>query len=271
VKLPSWLATPKGDPAGTGMTITEHLAELRVRIIRVLLAVVLATVVVLSFYDWVLDLMLQPYRNLCDRKGPDFCQADLFALGPLEGFSARVRISLWGGLALALPVILWQIWRFVVPALHAREKRYAIPFIFSTVALFAVGAFLAYWTLDKALEFLISWSGTDVRQAFQISRYASLVVLMVVAFGIGFEIPVLLVFLQLVGVVTSRQLIKQWRVAVLGVFVLAAVITPSGDPVSLMALALPMLVLFFVAVAVGHLATRSRRRAARVGATRDGS
>lgn len=264
MKLPSWLVTPKGDPTGTGMTVTEHLAELRVRIIRVLLAVVLATVLMLSFYDRVLDLMLRPYRNLCERRGADFCQADLFALGPLEGFSARVRISLWGGLVLALPVILWQIWRFVVPALHAKEKRYAIPFMFSTIALFCLGAFLAYWTLDKALEFLISWSGSDVQQAFQISRYVSLVVLMVVAFGIGFEIPVLLVFLQLVGVITPRQLIRQWRFAIMGVFVLAAVITPSGDPVSLMALALPMMVLFFAAIGVGFLATRSRRRRERL-------
>lgn len=242
------------------MTITEHLAELRVRIIRALLAVVLATVVMLAAYDWVLEQMLRPYRNLCERKGSDFCQADLFALGPLEGFTSRIRISLWGGLVLAFPVILWQIWRFVVPALHAREKRYAIPFIVSTVALFLLGGFLAYWTLDKALEFLISWSGSDVQQAFQISRYVSLVVLMVVAFGVGFEIPVFLVFLQLVGVVTPGQLLRQWRFAVMGVFVLAAVITPSGDPVSLLALALPMMVLFFVAVGVGHLVTRSRRR-----------
>ena len=264
MKLPSWLATPKGDPAGEGMTITEHLAELRVRIIRALLAVVLATVVMLAAYDWVLGQMLRPYRNLCDRKGPEFCQPDLFALGPLEGFTSRIRISLWGGLVLALPVILWQIWRFVVPALHAREKRYAIPFIVSTVVLFLFGGFLAFWTLDKALEFLIAWSGSDVQQAFQISRYVSLVVLMVLAFGVGFEIPVLLVFLQLVGVVTPRQLMRQWRFAIMGVFVLAAVITPSGDPVSLMALALPMMVLFFVAVGVGYLITRSRRRQERL-------
>ena len=260
MKLPPWLATPKADAAGEGMTITDHLAELRVRIIRALLAVVLATVVMLASYDWVLGQILRPYRNLCERKGPDFCQADLFALGPLEGFTSRIRISLWGGLVLAFPVVLWQIWRFVVPALHAREKRYAIPFILSTIVLFLFGGFLAFWTLDKALEFLISWSGSDVQQAFQISRYVSLVVLMVLAFGIGFEIPVLLVFLQLVGVVTPGQLLRQWRFAIMGGFVLAAVITPSGDPVSLMALALPMMVLFFVAVAVGHLATRSRRR-----------
>lgn len=243
------------------MTITEHLAELRVRIIRALLAVVLATVVMLAFYETVLDLMLQPYENLCARKGADFCEAGLVALGPLEGFSARVRISLWGGAVLSLPVILWQVWRFIVPALHQREKKYAIPFIFSTVAMFILGGVLAFWTLDKALEFLIAWSGSQVEQAFQVSRYVSLVVLMVVAFGIGFEIPVLLVFLQLVGVLTPRQLLKQWRIAIMVVFVLAAVITPSGDPVSLMMLSVPMIILFFIAVGVGHLATRRRRPA----------
>lgn len=258
MKLPAWLASPKGDPSTESMTITEHLAELRVRIIRSLLAVVLASVLMLAFYENVLGVMLRPYENLCDRKGADFCEAGLVALGPLEGFSARVRISLWGGLVLSMPVILWQIWRFIVPALHQREKRYAIPFIFSTVAMFVLGGVLAFWTLDKALEFLISWSGSQVEQSFQISRYVSLVVLMVVAFGIGFEIPVLLVFLQLVGVLTPRQLLKQWRIAILAVFVLAAVITPSGDPVSLMMLSVPMILLFFVAVGVGHLTTRRR-------------
>lgn len=258
MKLPAWLASPKGDPSTESMTITEHLAELRVRIIRSLLAVVLASVLMLAFYENVLGVMLRPYENLCARKGADFCEAGLVALGPLEGFSARVRISLWGGLVLSMPVILWQIWRFIVPALHQREKRYAIPFIFSTVAMFVLGGVLAFWTLDKALEFLISWSGSQVEQSFQISRYVSLVVLMVVAFGIGFEIPVLLVFLQLVGVLTPRQLLKQWRIAILAVFVLAAVITPSGDPVSLLMLSVPMILLFFVAVGVGHLTTRRR-------------
>ena len=98
-----------------------------------------------------------------------------------------------------MPVILWQIWRFIVPALHAKEKRYAIPFILSSVALFVLGGLLAYLTLEKALEFLIAWSGDDVSALFQVSKYVSLVGLMVAAFGIGFQFPVLLVFLQLVG------------------------------------------------------------------------
>jgi sec-independent protein translocase protein TatC len=171
-----------------------------------------------------------------------------------------MRISGYGGLILALPVVMWQIWRFVVPALSSREKKYSIPFILSSVVLFLFGGALAYWTLDKALEFLISWSGEGVEQTYQISRYISLVALMVLAFGIGFLLPVLIVFLQLVNVITPQALIKQWRISFMVVFVLAAVITPSGDPISMLALAIPMSILFLVAVAIGFLAQRKRRK-----------
>lgn len=259
MRLPGWLSTKSSD-RNEQMTLTEHLAELRARIIRAMLAVSIGVVLILAFYDPVLRFLLRPYRNLCERREPGFCEANLFALGPLEGFSARLRIAMWGGLLLAMPVILWQIWRFIVPALHPKEKRYAIPFILTSVFLFALGGTLAYLIIDRALEFLISWSGTEVQEAFQITRYVSLVGLMVAAFGVGFLLPVLLVFLQLVGIVTPSQLIKQWRVVIMLVFVLAALITPSGDPVSLMLLAVPMCMLFFVAVGIGFGVERRRRK-----------
>jgi sec-independent protein translocase protein TatC len=212
----------------------------------------------LTVYNPVKNFLTQPYKNLCSAR-PDFkCDGSLFSLGPLDGFSARMRICLYGGVVLALPVILWQIWRFIVPALSKKEKRYAVPFIVSSIVLFAVGCSLAYWTLDKALEFLISWSGTDVSQAYQVTKYISLVVLMMLAFGVGFLSPVLLVFLQLVSVVTPRALIKQWRYAIMGIFVAAAVITPSGDPVSMLALAVPLSVLYLLSALVGWLLVRRR-------------
>jgi sec-independent protein translocase protein TatC len=169
-----------------------------------------------------------------------------------------MRICLYGGVVLALPVILWQIWRFIVPALSKKEKRYAVPFIVSSIVLFAVGCSLAYWTLDKALEFLISWSGTDVSQAYQVTKYINLVVMMMLAFGVGFLSPVLLVFLQLVSAVTPKTLIKQWRYAIMGIFVASAAITPSGDPISLLALAIPLTILYLIAVLIGWLLTRRR-------------
>jgi sec-independent protein translocase protein TatC len=252
---------PDRTPDAT-MTLTEHLGELRQRIIRAGLAVLVGMIAIMAFYDRVLQFLLEPYDRLC-RADADFCglaaldgTPSLVITDPVEGLSTRVRIAMYGGLLIALPVIMWQIWRFVVPALKANEKKYAIPFILSSVTLFLLGCVLAYLTLEKALEFLIAWAGQDVQSLFQVSKYIRLVTLMAFAFGVGFQFPVLLVFLQLVGVITPQQLLGAWRYAILGIVVLAAVITPSGDPISLTALAAPMLVLYFIAVGIGLIAQR---------------
>jgi sec-independent protein translocase protein TatC len=240
------------------MSLIEHLAELRMRLIRSILAVALGAAGVLAFYDPVLKFLTKPYRDLCASR-PDFeCDGSLFALGPLDGLSARMKIAGYGGLIMALPVLLWQIWRFIVPALNKKEKQYTIPFIASALLLFSLGCSIAYWTLSKALQFLISWSGTEVNQAFQITKYISLVTLMVLAFGVGFLSPLLIVFLQLVGVLTPRTLIKQWRYAIVIIFFMAAIITPSGDPITLLALGLPLTVMYFIAILIGFLVIRRR-------------
>jgi sec-independent protein translocase protein TatC len=218
-------------------------------------------VIVFAFYDPILEFLRQPYINLCRRNTELEGQADLFSLGPLEGFNTRLRVSLYGGVVLALPVLLWQIWRFIVPALHAKEKRYAVPFILSSVVLFALGGYIAYWTLDKALEFLIGYSGQDVQQTYQVAKYISLVGLMVAAFGVGFEFPVLLVFLQLVGVLTPQTLLRGWRYALMIIFVIAAVITPSGDPISMLALAVPMSIFYLISIVIGVIFQRRKRAA----------
>jgi sec-independent protein translocase protein TatC len=245
------------------MTLTEHLSELRSRIIRSLLAVVVGIIVFLTFYDQVLDFLRRPYERLCDRKPGLVCELQF--IGPLEGFTTRLSICTYGGIVLALPVIMWQIWRFIVPALHKKEKRYAVPFIFCSVALFILGAAVAYWTLTPALDFLISWSGSGVKANFQVSKYVSLVGLMIAVFGITFEFPVLLVFLQMVGVVTPQTLLKQWRYSTVIIFVIAAVITPSGDPYSMMALAIPMTLFYVVSIVIG-LIFQKRKRAAEAAA-----
>ena len=256
-------ATATESPLDT-MTLTEHLAELRTRIIRSALAVTIGAVLIIVFYDQVYDFLLGPYRDLCKSKPEDFCLGDgeLYAFSPTEGFSARLRIGMYGGIIAALPVIMWQIWRFVVPALEAKEKKYAVPFVLSSVILFSAGGVMAYFTIGRALEFLISWSGGDVNQAFAIDKYVGLFGLMIFAFGIGFLLPVLLVFLQLVNAVTPRTLLLGWRYAIVAIFVLAAVITPSGDPITLMMLAGPMIGMYFIAVLIGYGVARRRRAAA---------
>lgn len=256
-------------PDGGQMTLFEHLAELRMRIIRAGLAVTLGIVVVVAFYNQVLRWLTRPYLKLCERQPEGFCgesydpdtgELQLFFLDPVEGLATRFRVAFYGGLVLALPVVLWQLWKFVVPALHKHEKKYALGFVFSSVVLFGLGGFIAFTTLERALEFLISWAGEDTAPVFQVERYIRLVTLMVVAFGIGFTVPVLLVFLQLIGVVQPRTLLGGWRYAIVGTFVIAAAITPSGDPISLLALSVPMILLYFGAILIGWLDHRRKRR-----------
>ena len=252
------------------MSLTEHLAELRMRIIRSGLAVLIGSILVVAFYNTVLGWLLGPYAKLCQRKDPSYCgrsydedtgQVVLFALDPVEGFATRLKIGFYGGIIIALPVLLWQLWKFIVPALHKNEKRYAMGFVSSSILLFFAGGAIAFTTLERALEFLISWAGTDVDPTFQVQAYVRLVTLMVVAFGVGFTIPVLLVFLQLIGIVKPQTLLGGWRYAIVGIFFVAAAITPSGDPISLMALSVPMVVLYFVAILIGRYVQRRRERA----------
>ena len=248
--------------AGAVMPMLEHLRELRTRIVRSALAVAAGTLIFLVFYGWFKDILTKPYVDICRTNADLECDGSLYSLGPLDGFSARVRISVYGGILLSLPVIMWQIWRFIVPALESKERRYAVPFLLSSGLLFVAGCALGYWTLGQALEFLIAWAGDDVTEAYRINDYVNLVALMMLAFGVGFLSPVLIVFLQLVGVVSPRTLLRKWRHAVMGIFVLAAVITPSGDPVTLLALAVPLTIMYLVAVLVGWTVLKRRTRTA---------
>jgi sec-independent protein translocase protein TatC len=240
------------------MTLTEHLAELRVRIIRSALAVAIGMVLIIAFYDQVLDFLLQPYVDLCTSKPQDFCDPELFIFSPTEGLATRVRVGLYGGIVVALPVILWQVWRFIVPALNTKEKKWAIPIILMSVVLFVTGGALAYFTIGRALDFLIGWAGEGVGQVFSVQSYVSLIGLMIFAFGLGFMLPVFVFGLQAVGVVTPRRLLQSWRIALVVIAIISAVITPSGDPVTMAMLGLPMVVLYFLAILVGWLVVRRR-------------
>ena len=240
------------------MTLTEHLAELRVRIIRSALAVAIGMVLIIAFYDQVLDFLLQPYVDLCTSKPQDFCDPELFIFSPTEGLATRVRVGLYGGIVVALPVILWQLWRFIVPALNPKEKKWAIPIIVISSTLFVAGGALAYFTIGQALNFLIGWAGEGVGQVFSVQSYVSVIGLMIFAFGLGFMLPVFVFGLQAVGVVTPRRLLASWRIALVVIAVIAAVITPSGDPVTMALLGVPMVLLYVLAIRGGWLVVRRR-------------
>ncbi len=253
-----------GPDAGTEgrMPLMEHLTELRDRVVKCVLAVLVGAVIGFVAYDFIFDVLIEPYRSICDESDTrTLAGCDLLVTDPLEGFSVRLKIAGYTGVALAMPVLLWQIWRFVTPGLYDNEKRYAIPFVASALALFVTGASIAYWTLPKALDFLSSIGGDNLVSAYSPAKYFQLIVYMMLAFGAGFEFPILLVFLQMAGIVTTAKLREWRRYAVVAIFVIVAVVTPSADPISLFALALPMSIFYEVAIIVGRIRDRRKRAA----------
>ncbi len=181
---------------------------------------------------------------------------DLVVTDPLGPFLVRLKIAGYGGIALALPIIFWEIWRFVTPALHKHERRYAIGFFVSSVVLFALGAVAAWFTVVKALDFLLGVGGNSLQPFIVADKYLTLVTLMIIAFGVAFEFPLLIVGLLLMRVINTRQLRHARRWAIVGITIFAAVITPSQDPISLMFMAIPMYIFYEMAIIAGRLLKR---------------
>lgn len=233
----------------TAMTVVEHLTELRRRIFICLIAVVVGAVVCFIFFGTILDVLLDPYTEITGKKS-------LIFTDPLEAFSTRLRVSGYGGLVLASPVVLWQLWRFITPGLYAKEKRYAVPFLLSSIALFLLGGFVAYATLPRALEFLLTIGGDELTPLLTAGKYLSLVSLMAIAFGVAFEFPVVLTFLLLARVLSTAQLRRWRRWVIIGIVTFAAVITPSADPYSQLLMAGPMYIFYEVVIIIGRLLKR---------------
>ena len=251
------MSTSTSSVPGGQMTLMEHLTELRKRLIISVIAIAVAMIVVTIFYEPLLDWLIKPYCEVTDN-----AECKLQQIEPTEGLSVRFKVTGYGGIALAMPVLLWQIWRFVSPGLYDNEKRYAIPFVGSALALFLLGAGLAYWTMPRALEFLGDIGGNDFVQNYRPGPYIQLVTYMMLAFGAGFEFPILLLFLQLAGIVDSDMLKRGRRYAIVIITVVVAVVTPSGDPFSMLALSVPMIVFYEASIHIGALlARRSARNA----------
>jgi len=257
----------KSRPSPDNMTLGEHLGELRRRVIICVLAFVIAATVAVFAYEPILHFLLRPLCSVdastvhSNKGGASLLIAtngtcNLFVTSPLDGLSLRVKIALFGGLVLASPVILYQIWRFVTPGLKASERRYAIPFVLSAFVLFLFGAATAYITLPHALGWLKSVGGPNLQAIYDPIPYLGLILLMMTIFGLTFEFPVVLVSLELARVVTPARLLRSWRWAVIIIVVIAAVFTPSSDPFSMFALAIPLVVFYFLSIAIGKLLGR---------------
>ena len=234
------------------MTVVEHLTELRKRIMISLVAVMGTASLVYWFAPDIIRWLLHYYQDAA----PKNTDNHFIFTGPLDAFVTRLKIATYGGIVLAVPVWMWQLWRFITPGLHKNEKRYAVPFVFASVVLFALGVVVALLTLPAALGWLLGVGGQEVRPLLTADKYISLVSLMMVAFGISFEFPVVLVFLLIARVLKTAQLIKWRRWAIVVIVAFAAVITPSQDPYSLFFMAIPMYLFYEGSIVIGKIMKR---------------
>jgi sec-independent protein translocase protein TatC len=246
------------DGAAT-MTVVQHLEELRTRLIVAISAIGGGAVIGWFLYDPVLRVVQRPYcdywRSLPEKQrlGPDCV---LYFTGALDGMVVKLKAVIFLGVLLAIPVVLWELWKFIVPGLTPRERRMAVPFIASSTLLFLLGALFAYWTLPKALNFLLGFAGSEFAPILTGDRYLTFIMLVALSFGLAFEFPILLVFLELVGVLSSRKLRSWRRYSLLFISIFAAVITPSSDPYTMLAMMIPMYVFYEGAIIVGRLMKR---------------
>ena len=223
------------------VSFIDHLDELRSRVIKVLIAVAIGTLIAFFFYEDILAILIVAY----DVAVPD---RDLAYFRPTEAFSLVMRISLFGGFVLASFVILYQGWRFVAPALTKKEKRWAIPMTAIFMLLFLAGILVGWYALSRGLGFLLSFGEDSLEPVIGAEFYLSFAMRFILAFGIAFEFPVFIFAVAAFGVVSSEQLRGARRWAVLIIVIFAAVITPSGDPLTLMLLAVPMYVFYELAI-----------------------
>lgn len=248
------------------MSLTDHLAELRTRLLICVGTIVFAMIPAWFLYPWITEILNKPYCDALRSVEPE-ASCKFLETNLLEPFTLRLKIAGYGALFLAMPVILWQLWRFIAPGLYKRERRYALGFTVSSLVLFVLGALVAYITLDKAVQFLVTLGGPDVEIRSGIGNFVKFSLFMMLAFGVGFQFPVLVVALQMVGVVTPKQLAHWRRQTIVIITIVAAGITPSGDPISMLALAIPMYLFFEVSILIGRIFLwRKTRRAVEVDA-----
>jgi sec-independent protein translocase protein TatC len=250
------------------MTLMEHLYELRDRLFKACLAIVVGMIVGWFLADWVLHILQSPY---CDYDAtlaaknnggnlPAGWKCGFVQLGVADLLLLKLKITMWIGLIVAGPLWLYQLWAFIAPGLHRHERRWTYAFAAAAAPLFAMGAVLAYYCVAFGLEFLLNITKADVTTTLEITRYVSFVTGMMMMFGVAFEFPLAMLLLNVAGVVTGRRMLRWWRIVVFLFFAFAAVATPTGDPFTMSFLGLALSALYFGAIGLAVLNDKRRAR-----------
>ena len=225
------------------MTVIEHLEELRRVLIISFIALAVGAVIGFLVSGFVLDLVLHPIRSVIGN-------SKLYVTAPVDKFLLYFKLGFFTGFILASPVILWQVWTFVAPGLHRNERRFAVGFVGSAVLLFVMGILFAFFAMPIALRFLIGFGTADISYLPLVNNYINFVLLLIVIFGITFELPLAMTMLGLAGIV-SRQLLTRNRFKFwLGIFAGSNIVTPGADPVTPMLLCIPLIILFEIGILV---------------------
>lgn len=241
------------------MPIGNHLRELRARVLRSVLAIIVGTIIGWIYYEQIFDLLAQPINHVVEQARADGRDVQLVMTGVAQAFTLKLQIASMAGVIIASPVWIYQLWRFVTPGLRPQERRWSMIFVVIAVPLFLLGVVLSYLVLPRALEVLFEFTPNGVANYLGIDTYLSFFTRVVMIFGVGFLSPLLIIGLNIFGVLTGKTLLSWWRVIIFAVFVFAAIATPTGDPVTMLQLALPILIL--VGIALGFCFLNDRRRA----------
>jgi sec-independent protein translocase protein TatC len=239
-----------------GMSLLEHLEELRRRIVRSGLSLIVGFFIAYYFHEKIYGLMAAPMTIALKKHHLD---PHLVIQNPIDGFNMYIKLSLIGGVIIVSPFILYQVWMFISPGLYQKEKRYVIPFMSATIGLFLAGAYFGYhYVFAGALDFLLGYS-SQFTALVTVSEYTDLFMTVILGLGITFELPILIFFLALFGLVSARFLWKNFRYAVLIIFIISAIITPTPDILTMCVFATPMLVLYLVGIGVAFMVHPTRR------------
>ncbi|MER5543689.1 twin-arginine translocase subunit TatC [Streptomyces sp. NPDC001118] len=255
------------DPEGR-MPLADHLRELRNRLAKAVLAIVVVTIVAAFFYQDIINVVTKPVLDSvgCSQSFGELAKtknahcAHITVSGLLAPFTLALKVALTAGIVLASPVWLYQLWAFVAPGLHRHEKKYAYAFVGFGFPLFLAGGYLAYNVLPVTAKVMIDLTPSGAENLLPADDLIDLVTRMIVVFGLAFEMPLLLVMLNLTGVLSGRRMLGWWRGMIVGIAAFAAVATPTPDPGTMLALASPIWALFFIAVSIALLNDRRRAR-----------
>ena len=245
------------------MPLVEHLRELRSRLVKATLAIVVGIVIGWMYYDPIFAWLAEPFEAVVEQARAEGREVTLALTGVADPFVLQLQVSAVAGLLLSSPVWLYQLWRFVTPGLRRHERRWAIGFVVVAVPLFATGVLLAYWVLPYGLQILFGFTPQNVENIVSVDRYLSFFIRMVIVFGVGFLAPLILVLLNFAGVLTGKKLLSWWRWIIFITFIFAAVATPTGDPINMLLLAGPILLL--MTIAIGVCVANDKRRARKGG------